>query len=98
MESLYQTESFVTACISLVRTQTNRDGVNSRRVRTHEKKSGMLFADWAQYYKAFFVPSQEPASLCTDVPPPLGKIGRGDVCESPKIIVFPFPRNVGDSL
>ena len=37
-------------------------------------------------------------SLCTDVPPPSGKIGRGDVCESPTIIVFPFPRNVGDSL
>ena len=37
-------------------------------------------------------------SLCTDVPPPLGKIGRGDVCELPTIIVFPFPRNVGDSL
>ena len=32
------------------------------------------------------------------VPPPSGKIGRGDVCESPTIIVFPFPRNVGDSL
>ena len=63
-----------------------------------KKNQGMLFADWAQYYKAFFVPSQEPASLCTDVPPPLGKIGRGDVCESPKIIVFPFPRNVGDNL
>ena len=37
-------------------------------------------------------------SLCTDVPPPSVKIGRGDVCESPTIIVFPFPRNVGDSL
>ena len=37
-------------------------------------------------------------SLCTDVPPPSEKIGRGDVCESPTIIVFPFPRNVGDSL
>ena len=41
MGSLYQTESFVTACISLVRSQTNRDGVNSRRVRNHEKKSGV---------------------------------------------------------
>ena len=40
----------------------------------------------------------EYGSLCTDVPPPPGKIGRGDVCESPTIIVFPFPRNVGDSL
>ena len=38
------------------------------------------------------------SSLCTDVPSPSGKIGRGDVCESPTIIVFPFPRNVGDSL
>ena len=37
-------------------------------------------------------------SLCTDVPHPSVKIGRGDVCESPTIIVFPFPRNVGDSL
>ena len=37
-------------------------------------------------------------SLCTDVPTLSGKIGRGDVCESPTIIVFPFPRNVGDSL
>ena len=37
-------------------------------------------------------------SLCTDAHPPSGKIGRGDVCESPTIIVFPFPRNVGDSL
>ena len=37
-------------------------------------------------------------SLCTDVPLPSGKIGRGDVCESPTIIVFPFLRNVGDSL
>ena len=36
--------------------------------------------------------------LCTDVPPPSAKIGGGDVCESPTIIVFPFPRNVGDSL
>ena len=27
-----------------------------------------------------------------------GKIGRGDVCESPTIIVFPFPQNGGDSL
>ena len=62
MGSLYQTESFVTACISLVRSQTNRDGANSRRVRNHEKKNQeMLFADWAQYYEAFFVPGQEPA-------------------------------------
>ena len=37
-------------------------------------------------------------SLCTNIPPPSGKIGRGDVCESPMIIVFLFPRNVGDSL
>ena len=35
-------------------------------------------------------------SLCTDVLPPSGKIGRGDVCESPTIVVFPFPRNVGE--
>ena len=27
-------------------------------------------------------------SLYTDVPPPSGKIGRGDFCESPKVIVF----------
>ena len=40
MGSLYQTESFLTACISLVRSQTNPDGANSRRVRNHEKKSG----------------------------------------------------------
>ena len=26
-------------------------------------------------------------SLCTDVPPPSGKVGRGDVCESPLLIV-----------
>ena len=39
-----------------------------------------------------------PGSLCTDVPPPSGKIRRGDDCESPTIITFPFPRNVGDSL
>ena len=31
-------------------------------------------------------------SLCTDVPPPSEKIGRRDVCESPTIIMFPFPR------
>ena len=29
-------------------------------------------------------------SLCTDVPPPSGKIGRGDVCESPLLIVFQY--------
>ena len=29
-------------------------------------------------------------SLCTDVPPPLGKIGSGDVCESPSLIVFRY--------
>ena len=29
-------------------------------------------------------------SLCTDVPPPSGKIGRGDVCESPSLIVFRY--------
>ena len=40
MGSLYQTGSFVTACISLVRSQTNRDGANSRRLRNHVKKSG----------------------------------------------------------
>ena len=40
MGSLYQTERFLTACISLVRSQTSRDRVNSRRVRTHEKQSG----------------------------------------------------------
>ena len=51
MGSLDQTESFETASISLVRSQTNRDGANSRRVRNHEKKKKkeMLFADWAQY-------------------------------------------------
>ena len=38
MGSLDQTESFETASISLVRSQTNRDGANSRRVRNHEKK------------------------------------------------------------
>ena len=27
-------------------------------------------------------------------PLPQKKIGRRDVCESPRIIVFPFPRNV----
>ena len=26
-------------------------------------------------------------NLCTDVPPPSGKVGRGDVCESPLLIV-----------
>ena len=36
--------------------------------------------------------------LCTDVPSPSEKIGRRDVCESLIIIVFLFPRNVGDSL
>ena len=61
MGSLYQTECFLYACISLVRSQTSRDRVNSRRVQTHQKNQGMLFADWAQYYKAFFVPIQEPA-------------------------------------
>ena len=29
-------------------------------------------------------------SLSTDVPPPSGKIGRGDVCESPLLIVFRY--------
>ena len=33
----------------------------SRRVGTHEKNSGKLFIDWAQLFKAFFVPNQEPA-------------------------------------
>ena len=37
-------------------------------------------------------------SLSTDVPPPSGKIGRGEVCESLTIIVLPFPQNAGDSL
>ena len=35
---------------------------------------------------------QDLRSLCTDVPPTSEKIGRRDVCESPTIIVFPFPR------
>ena len=30
---------------------------------------------------------QKNFSLCTDVPPPSVKIGRGDVCESPSLIV-----------
>ena len=46
----------------------------------------------------YFSWEYEKISLCTDVSPPSEKIGRGDVCESPTIIVFPFPRNVGDSL
>ena len=29
-------------------------------------------------------------SLCTDVPPPSGKIGTGDVCASPSLIVFRY--------
>ena len=29
-------------------------------------------------------------SLCTDVPTPSGKIGRGDVCELPSLIVFRY--------
>ena len=39
MGILYQTESFLTACISLVHKlqQTSRDRDNSRHVRTHEK-------------------------------------------------------------
>ena len=44
MGSLYQTESFLTACIHslLLRcmSQASRDRVNSRRVRTHQKKLG----------------------------------------------------------
>ena len=48
--------------------------------------------------KGHITVKDEYGSLCADVPPPSGKIGRGDVCESPTIIVFPFPRNVGDSL
>jgi len=42
-ESLYQTESFLTACISLVydpMSQTSGNRVNSRRVRIHEENSG----------------------------------------------------------
>ena len=31
---------------------------------------------------------QKNFSLCTDVPPPSVKIGRGDVCESSLLIVF----------
>ena len=30
-------------------------------VKSRKKNQEMLFADWVQYYKAFFVPSQEPA-------------------------------------
>ena len=44
MGILNQTESFLTACSSLVTVwcmiQTSRDRNNSRRVRTHEKNSG----------------------------------------------------------
>ena len=28
----------------------------------------------------------------------IGKIGRGDVCESTTIIVFPFPRKMGNAM
>ena len=52
----------------------------------------------ASVVRAQSLPSSVFCSLCTDVPPPSEKIGRGDVCESPTIIVFLFPRNVGDSL
>ena len=43
MGILYQTESFLTACISLAvwcMSQTSRDRNNSRRVRTREKNLG----------------------------------------------------------
>ena len=62
MEILYQTESFLTAAFLWCMSKTSCDRVNSRRVWTHEKNSGDVFADWAQWYKAFFVPNQEPAS------------------------------------
>ena len=42
--------------------QTSRDRDNSVRVRTHKKISGDVLSDWAQRYKAFFVPNREPAS------------------------------------
>ena len=29
-------------------------------------------------------------NVCTDVPAPSGKIGRGDFCESPSLIVFRY--------
>ena len=38
------------------------------------------------------IPGQIKLSLCTDVPPPSEKIRRRDACESPTMIVFPFPR------
>ena len=37
-------------------------------------------------------------SLCTDGPLPSEKIGERDVCELPSLIVFPFPRNMGESI
>ena len=37
-------------------------------------------------------------SLCTDAPLPSEKIGERDVCESPSLIVFPFPRNMRESI
>ena len=37
------------------------------------------------------------ASLFTEVPPPSEKMRRRDVCDSPSLIVFQFPRNVGES-
>ena len=36
-----------------------------------------------------------PLASVQKSPPPSGKIGRGDVCESPTIIVFPFPGMLG---
>ena len=36
------------------------------------------------------ITSLHVTSLCTDVPPPSGKIGRGDVCESLSLIVFRY--------
>ena len=62
MGSLYQTESFLTACISLVRSQTSRDRVNSRRVRKHEKKkTGDAVRRLVTILQSIFVPNQEPA-------------------------------------
>ena len=62
MEILYQTESFLTAAFLWCMSKTSCDRVNSHRVWTHEENSGDVFADWAQWYRAFFVPNQEPTS------------------------------------
>ena len=88
---LYQTESFLTACISLVDEPDKPWSSNSRCVRTHEKNSGETVRRLGTIIHSIFC-AQSGAGIRLNFWKRWESVSRGSFARTRKLSSFPFSR------